>query len=214
MHGVPALHRALHADKGLSMAVTDSAKQRLVALQQEQVAALEEPEESAATIDIARISKDEMGVRPLPIIGEYGTVSPLVWHPHAPVAASLRQRVVRLDRICNFAPANVDHRATSVATNEVWMQELNSVPVLGANGVFQTMRMPSQGGEAIILPRWNILALASKPAVLSVPDVAAVPEIAQSFPKPTAAKVRQTSLYFASFSSILLASHHLHHLVR
>ena len=94
------------------------------------------------------------------------------------------------------------------------MQELNSVPVLGANGVFQTMRMPSQGGEAIILPRWNILALASKPAVLSVPDVAAVPEIAQSFPKPTAAKVRQTSLYFASFSSILLASHHLHHLVR
>jgi len=167
MHGVPALHRALHADKGLSMAVTDSAKQRLVALQQEQVAALEEPEESAATIDIARISKDEMGVRP-----------------------------------------------TSVATNEVWMQELNSVPVLGANGVFQTMRMPSQGGEAIILPRWNILALASKPAVLSVPDVAAVPEIAQSFPKPTAAKVRQTSLYFASFSSILLASHHLHHLVR
>ena len=71
----------------------------------------------------------------------------------------------------------------------VTAQELDSVPVLGANGIFQTMKMPAQGGDAIILPRWNILALASKPAVLSVPDVAAVPEIARSFPKPPTGKV-------------------------
>lgn len=71
----------MHAGKGLSIAATDGAKQRLVVLQQEQVAALEVPEESAATIEIARISKDEMGVRPLPVIGEYGQVTPLVSVP-------------------------------------------------------------------------------------------------------------------------------------
>ena len=72
---------SLHAGKGLKIAVTDGAKQRLLALQQEQVAALEVSEESAASIEIARISKDEMGVRPLPVIGEYGKVTPLVSHP-------------------------------------------------------------------------------------------------------------------------------------
>eukprot|EP00892_Ulva_mutabilis_P010198 jgi/Ulvmu1/7550/UM037_0094.1 len=141
--------RLRRISKGLSVAETPGAKQELVVLQQEQVAALEAPEEFAATIDIARISKDEMGVRPLPVIGEYGQVSPL---------------------------------------------ELDSVVTLGANGVFQTMKMPAQGGEAIILPRWNILALASRPAVLSVPDVAAVPEIAQSFPKPTTGKSKASKL--------------------
>lgn len=82
------------------------------------------------------------------------------------------------------------HKRTCSVSTRWWVQELDSVPTLGANGVFQTMKMPAQGGEAIILPRWNILALASKPAVLSVPDVAAVPEIAKSFPKPTAGKVQ------------------------
>lgn len=78
--GIPQAtqRQELHAGKGLRVAATDGAKQQLVALQQEEVATLEAPEESAATIDIARISKDEMGVRPLPVIGEYGQVTPLV----------------------------------------------------------------------------------------------------------------------------------------
>lgn len=58
------------------------------------------------------------------------------------------------------------------------VQELESACQLRGSGVFQIVKMPAGGGEAAILPRWNVLALATKPAVLTINDVSTIPEIA------------------------------------
>jgi hypothetical protein len=57
------------------------------------------------------------------------------------------------------------------------VQELEGLSPMRGSGVFQTVKLPPQGGEIVILPRWNVLALASKPAVFTVDDVSAIPEI-------------------------------------
>jgi hypothetical protein len=57
------------------------------------------------------------------------------------------------------------------------MQEVTDAPRLGGNGPFQAVRLPGEGSEAVILPRWNIIALALRPAALSLSDVSKVPEI-------------------------------------
>jgi hypothetical protein len=71
-------------------------------------------------------------------------------------------------------------------SKQACVQELESVCQLGGNGAFQIMKLPQQGGEAVILPRWNVLALATKPAVLTVSDAAEIPEFQQG--KTTAYK--------------------------
>jgi hypothetical protein len=57
------------------------------------------------------------------------------------------------------------------------------VSSMGGNGPFQVVNLPPGGGQAVILPRWNVLALATKPAVLSIGDISTVPEIVECFPK-------------------------------
>jgi hypothetical protein len=69
----------------------------------------------------------------------------------------------------------------------VRIQEVADAPRLGGNGAFQAVRLPAGGCEAVVLPRWNVIALALRPAALSVSDVSKVPEICP--PKSTSTKV-------------------------
>jgi Rubisco Assembly chaperone C-terminal domain len=57
------------------------------------------------------------------------------------------------------------------------MQDVAGAPELGGNGVFQAITLPENGSKVVILPRWNIIALAKRPAALSVKDVSMVPEM-------------------------------------
>lgn len=65
----------------------------------------------------------------------------------------------------------------SKQTTECGVQELDRVCGLRGSGVFQIISMPAQGGNIVVLPRWNVLALATKPAVLTIDEVSSVPEI-------------------------------------
>ena len=57
------------------------------------------------------------------------------------------------------------------------MQAVSSAPSLGGNGAFSAITLPAGGSDVVILPRWNIVALAKRPVALSVRDVTLVPEI-------------------------------------
>ena len=65
----------------------------------------------------------------------------------------------------------------------VYMQDVAGVPELGGNGIFNAITLPANSSEVVILPRWNIIALAKRPAVLSVKDVSQIPEITPPKPK-------------------------------
>ena len=62
------------------------------------------------------------------------------------------------------------------------LQAVASAPLLGGNGAFQAVTLPATGVAVVLLPRWNIIALAQRPVALSVADVAEVPEIAAAQP--------------------------------
>ena len=57
------------------------------------------------------------------------------------------------------------------------MQAVSGAPQLGGNGVFSAISLPAGGSAVVILPRWNIIALAKRPVAVSVRDVSLVPEI-------------------------------------
>lgn len=57
------------------------------------------------------------------------------------------------------------------------VQEIEGVSAMRGSGVFQMYNMPAQGGNIVVLPRWNALALATKPAVLTIDEVSSVPEV-------------------------------------
>ena len=96
----------------------------------------------------------------------------------------------------NRRPARGDVSGSNAAAG---MQAVAEAPELGGNGAFQAIKLPSSGTKVVLLPRWNIIALAQRPVALSVRDVAEVPEIAASQPVQ---RVRSTPVC----SSALLGS--------
>ena len=62
------------------------------------------------------------------------------------------------------------------------------MPSLGGNGAFHAVTLPAGGSEVVVLPRWNIIALAQRPVALSVKDVSAIPEITP----PASSRVRES----------------------
>jgi hypothetical protein len=60
------------------VAVTDAAVKRLQGLQEETQSSLAAAEGPVAYLEVARLQKDEMVARPLPVVGRYGSVTPLV----------------------------------------------------------------------------------------------------------------------------------------
>jgi Rubisco Assembly chaperone C-terminal domain len=74
------------------------------------------------------------------------------------------------------------------------MQAVRSVPAVGGNGLFQAIQLPPKGGQAIVLPRWNVIALARRPAALFVDNASEVPAIVSSFPN---IKVRESCVVSA-----------------
>lgn len=59
------------------------------------------------------------------------------------------------------------------------MQDLAAVPELGSHGAFQEVTLPGGATKVVTLPRWNVVALARRPAVLYVSDVTSIPELSR-----------------------------------
>ena len=70
----------MHADKGMGVAVTETARQRLLELEEEPENKLPSVEDAVAGLEVARVQKEETGARPVCVLGAYGQVSPLVRH--------------------------------------------------------------------------------------------------------------------------------------
>eukprot|EP01025_Chloroclados_australasicus_P069885 TRINITY_DN9944_c0_g1_i1.p1 TRINITY_DN9944_c0_g1~~TRINITY_DN9944_c0_g1_i1.p1 ORF type:complete len:262 (-),score=47.04 TRINITY_DN9944_c0_g1_i1:354-1031(-) len=124
--------RQAFVDKGLQVAVTDSARERLFQLRGT------EPEKvgtvaDEAEVEVVRLTKEDVACRLVPLAGAY---------------------------------------------EEASAQALRDVPKLGGNGGFDPVNLPEQGGSAVLLPRWNVIALARRPAVLSINDASKIPELA------------------------------------
>lgn len=68
----------MHADKGMGVAVTETARQRLLELEEEPENKLPSVEDAVAGLEVARVQKEETGARPVCVLGAYGQVSPLV----------------------------------------------------------------------------------------------------------------------------------------
>jgi hypothetical protein len=66
--------------------------------------------------------------------------------------------------------------------HESVMQDVATAPSLGGNGPFQAVTLPEGGTRIVVLPRWNIVALAKRPTALSIKDVSEIPQIAASQP--------------------------------
>jgi hypothetical protein len=58
--------------------VTDSARARLEEVLEEQEEAVVAVERPRASMEIARLTKDDIGSRPMALLGAYGVVTPLV----------------------------------------------------------------------------------------------------------------------------------------
>lgn len=69
------------------------------------------------------------------------------------------------------------------------LQVLASAPKVGAGKVFGTFIAPAANMQLAVLPRWNIIAVARHPVVLSVADASKIPEILST----TGSKVRPVS---------------------
>lgn len=59
------------------------------------------------------------------------------------------------------------------------MQAMDRVWQLQGSGMFQIVTVPEESGQLVVLPRWNVLALAARPAVLMIDEVSSVPEVTQ-----------------------------------
>lgn len=62
------------AEKGLQVAATDAARARLEALQDEEIVTLKD-RQRVTTIEVARLSKKELGSRVVPLLGRYSQVT-------------------------------------------------------------------------------------------------------------------------------------------
>lgn len=69
------------ADKGMGVAVTDSARAVLQELEAAPENKLPSLEEKVAGLEVARMQKEETGARPMPVLGSYGQVTPDVRPP-------------------------------------------------------------------------------------------------------------------------------------
>ena len=76
--GLMASSSRAHADRGMSVSVTDTARQRLLELGEEPENKLPSVEDAVAALEVSRVQKEETGARPVAVLGAYGQVSPLV----------------------------------------------------------------------------------------------------------------------------------------
>jgi Rubisco Assembly chaperone C-terminal domain len=185
------------AEKGLSVAVSPTAVERLLTLRQAKKDAAAKAAEAGPTAKMAsvRLTKDDIGARLIPLAGTLGQatadVRPVLPERCLALATSTCRHLftVLCDalEICSrkgMCPPSMPEGwtpLTAIMMPDLAAQAVVNTPVVGGNGIFQAIQLPEGGGQGVCLPRWNILALARRPAALFVNNAAAEPEIVESF---------------------------------